>query len=212
MNDIQGSYNAAATDYHAILRDYHRADPFEKGALDYFSQLVADGSGGPVGDLGCGTGRITTYLAGRGMDVFGVDLTPGMIEVARREYPELRFEVGSLFDLDLKDGELAGALAWYSLVHTPREDLPAVFAELFRVLRPGGHLVHGFKVGDGSRHLTNAYGHDIDLEVYMYDVADVAGLLAGAGFAEVATLTRAALPSEKDAGQAAHIVRKPATP
>jgi SAM-dependent methyltransferase len=206
VNDIQGSYNAAATSYHAILRDYHREDPFEKGALDYFGQLVPDG---PVGDLGCGTGRITSYLAGQGMDVFGVDLTPGMIEVARREYPELRFEVGSLFDLDLKDGELAGALAWYSLVHTPREDLPAVFAELFRVLRPGGHLVHGFKVGAGSRHLTNAYGHSLDLKVYMYDVPDIAGLLASAGFAEVATLTRAALPAEKDKGQAALIVRKP---
>ncbi|WP_327634925.1 class I SAM-dependent methyltransferase [Kribbella sp. NBC_00482] len=205
MNDIQGSYNTAAADYHAILKDYHRTDPFEAGALHYFAALVD----GPVGDLGCGTGRITSYLAGRGMDVFGVDLTPGMIEVARREYPELRFEVGSLYDLDLKDGELAGALAWYSLVHTPREDLPAVFAELFRVLRPGGHLVHGFKVGDGGRHLENAYGHDIDLEVYMYDVADVAGLLASAGFAEVATLTRAALPKEKDPAQAALIVRKP---
>lgn len=209
MNDIQGSYNAAAADYHAILKDYHRQDPFETGALEYFAALVEDGL---VGDLGCGTGRITTYLAGRGLDVFGVDLTPGMIEVARREYPELRFEVGSLFGLDLKDGELAGALAWYSLVHTPREDLPAVFAELFRVVRPGGHLVHGFKVGSGSRHLSNGYGHDLDLEVYMYDVADVAGLLAGAGFAEVATLTRAPLPGEKDAAQAALLVRKPATP
>ena len=87
-----------------------------------------------------------------------------------------------------------------------------MFAELFRVLRPGGHLVHGFKVGAGSRHLSTGYGHDVDLEVYMYDVADVAGLLASAGFAEVATLTRAALPGEKDAGQAALIVRKPATP
>jgi SAM-dependent methyltransferase len=209
VNDIRGSYDRAAADYHAILRDYHRQDPFETGALEYFAALVEDG---PVGDLGCGTGRITTYLDGRGMDVFGVDLTPGMIEVARREYPELRFEVGSLFDLDLKDGELAAALAWYSLVHTPREDLPAVFAELFRVLRPGGHLLHGFKVGAGSRHLSNGYGHDLDLEVYMYDVADVAGLLAGAGFAEVATLTRAALPGEKDAAQAALLVRKPATP
>ncbi|TDW22305.1 class I SAM-dependent methyltransferase [Kribbella kalugense] len=209
MNDIQGSYNAAAAEYHAILKDYHRADPFEAGALDYFAALIEDG---PVGDLGCGTGRITTYLAQQGLDVFGVDLTPGMIEVAKREYPELRFEVGSLFDLDLKDGELAGALAWYSLVHTPREDLPAVFAELFRVLRPGGYLVHGFKVGVGDRHLSSAYGHDLDLEVYMQDPADVAGLLAAAGFAEVATLTRAALPGEKDAAQAALIVRKPATP
>ncbi|MGZ0145577.1 methyltransferase domain-containing protein [Kribbella sp. WER1] len=206
MNDIQGSYNTAAADYHAILKDYHRADPFEIGALDYFAALVSEG---PVGDLGCGTGRITTYLAGLGLDVFGMDLTPGMIEVARREYPELRFEVGSLFELALKDGELAAALAWYSLVHTPREELPTAFAELFRVLRPGGLLVHGFKVGEGSRPLTHAYGHDVDLQVYMYDVPQVAGLLAEAGFVEVATLTRAALPAEKDAGQAALIVRKP---
>lgn len=206
MNDIQGSYNTAAADYHAILKDYHRADPFEVGALDYFAALVQDG---PVGDLGCGTGRITSYLAGRSLDVFGVDLTPGMIDVARREYPELRFEVGSLFDLDLKDGELAAALAWYSLVHTPRAELPTAFAELFRVLRPGGVLVHGFKVGDGSRPLTQAYGHDVDLQVYMYAVPEIAELLADAGFVEVATLTRAALPAEKDAGQAALIVRKP---
>jgi SAM-dependent methyltransferase len=209
VNDIQGSYNAAAADYHAILKDYHHDDPFELGALEYFTRLVTDG---PVGDLGCGTGRITAYLAGRGLDVFGVDLTPGMIEVARREYPELRFEVGSLFGLDIKDDELAGALAWYSLVHTPREDLPKAFAELFRVLRPGGVLVHGFKVGDGHRPLTQGYGHDLDLEVFMYDTDDVAALLVAAGFVEVARLTRAALPGEKDAGQAALLVRKPATP
>ncbi|WP_427893072.1 methyltransferase domain-containing protein [Kribbella sp. GL6] len=209
MNDIQGSYTIAAADYHAILKDYHRADPFETGALDYFAAVVPEG---PVGDLGCGTGRITAYLAGLGLDVFGLDLTPGMIEVARREYPELRFDVGSLFELPLKDGELAGALAWYSLVHTPREELPTAFAELFRVLRPGGVLVHGFKTGEGNRPLTKAYGHDIDLQVYMYSVPDIADLLTTAGFVEVATLTRTPLPAEKDAGQAALIVRKPATP
>ena len=202
------SYDTVAADYHRILKDYLHTDPFERGALDYFASLVPVGS---VGDLGCGTGRVTVYLAGLGLDVFGVDLTPGMVEVARREYPELRFEVGSLFGLDLKDGELAGALAWYSLVHTPREDLPAVFAELFRVLEPGGYLVHGFKVGGHSRHLSNAYGHDLDLEVFTYDVADVTGLLRDAGFVEVATLTRAAFPMEKEA-QAAVIVRKPANP
>jgi SAM-dependent methyltransferase len=225
MNDIQASYNTAAADYHAILKDYHQADPFELGALDYFTRLVqpsgrgdsARGDGGrgdggrdgPVGDLGCGTGRITAHLAERGLDVFGIDLTPGMIEVARHEYPGLRFEVGSLFDLNLRDGELAGALAWYSLVHTPREDLPAAFAELFRVIRPGGHLLHGFKVGGGIRPLTHAYGHDINLEVHSFDLADITALLTTTGFTEVAALTRTAFPAEKDPAQAALILRKP---
>jgi SAM-dependent methyltransferase len=205
VNDIRGSYDIAAADYHAILKDYLRDHPYERPMLDLFAEVVP---AGPIGDLGCGTGRITTYLASLGLDAFGIDLTPGMIEVARREYPELRFEVGTLFDLDLKDGEMAGALAWYSLVHTPREDLPAVFAELYRVLQPGGYLVHGFKIGTGSRHLANAYGHDVDLEVYTFEPADVTELLRDAGFVEVATMTRAALPMEKEP-QGSVLVRKP---
>ncbi|MFI6826809.1 methyltransferase domain-containing protein [Kribbella sp. NPDC050241] len=202
---IETSYNTVAADYHRLLKDILLEQPSERPALDRFAELVGDG---PVGDLGCGTGRITAYLASLGLDVFGIDLSPGMVEVARQEYPDLRFEVGSLFDLDLKDDELAGALAWYSLVHTPREDLPAVFAEIFRVVRPGGYLVHGFKVGGGSRHLSHAYGHDVDLEVYTFDPADVSALLADAGFAEVVTMPRPQIPGEKDP-QAAVIVRKP---
>jgi len=205
IDSTRASYDTVAADYHEILKDDLQDNPGDRAALDLFAELVPSG---PVGDLGCGPGRITTYLAGRGLDAFGIDLSPGMVEIARGLYPELRFEVGSLFGLDLKDGELAGALAWYSLVHTPREDLPAVFAEIFRVLQPGGHLLHAFKVGTGGYHLANAYGHDLDLEVYRYDPVDVAGLLAEAGFVEVATLTRAAYDHEKQP-QAYLIVRKP---
>ncbi|MFD4664838.1 MULTISPECIES: class I SAM-dependent methyltransferase [Streptomyces] len=44
-------------------------------------------------------------------------------------------------DLDLADGSLGGIIAWYSIVHTPPELLPVVFAEFHRVLAPGGHLL-----------------------------------------------------------------------
>ena len=206
IDSTRASYDTVAADYHEILKDNLREHPFDRAALDLFAELVPSGL---VGDLGCGPGRITTYLASRGLDAFGIDLSPGMVEVARRLYPELRFEVGTLFDLDLKDGELAGALAWYSLVHTPREDLPAVFAELFRVLQPGGYLIHAFKVGSGTRHLSNGYGHDIDLDVYSHELADMSALLAEAGFTGAATLTRAAYDYEKQP-QAYLLVCKPA--
>ena len=203
---IETSYNTVAADYHELLKDILRESPYERFALDLLAELVPTG---PIGDLGCGTGRVTSYLASLGLDVFGIDLTPGMIEVARQQYPELRFDVGTLFDLPLKEGELAGALAWYSLVHTPREDLPVVFAELYRVLRPGGYLLHGFKVGSGSRHLTAAYGHEgLDLEVYRFEPADVMSLLAAAGFEEEVTMTRRGLWGEKEP-QAYLLVRKP---
>ena len=66
-------------------------------------------------------------------------------------------------DLPLGDASLGGALTWYSLIHTPTEQLPAVLAELARVLRPGGQLLVAFQAGDEPVHLRHAYGHDVRL-------------------------------------------------
>lgn len=56
----------------------------------------------------------------------GVDLSPGMVEVAGREHPHLRFDVGSMFSLDPPAGTLAGLVAFYPIIHIPDADLPAV--------------------------------------------------------------------------------------
>ncbi|MFE9404030.1 class I SAM-dependent methyltransferase [Streptomyces sp. NPDC006530] len=56
--------------------------------------------------MGCGTGRITAHLRELGLDVFGIDLSPGMVEVARRDHPGLRFDVGSMTDLGRRSGRL----------------------------------------------------------------------------------------------------------
>jgi hypothetical protein len=55
--------------------------------------------------------------------VFGIDLSPRMLAVARQSYPELRFNLGSMLDLDLPDGTLGGLVAWYSIIHIPDERL-----------------------------------------------------------------------------------------
>jgi SAM-dependent methyltransferase len=193
-NDIRGSYDVAAADYAKVLADDLAGNPYDRSMLDLFAELVVRGR---VGDLGCGPGRITTYLAGRGLDAFGIDLSPEMVAVARSSYPGLSFEVGDLFNLDLPDGGLGGALAWYSLVHTPPEDLAKVFAEIHRVLAPGGLLLHAFKVGTARYHLDHAYGHPLSLDVYQYQPADVAEVLTGAGFVEVASFTHAPTEREK---------------
>lgn len=194
-SDIQASYAVAAADYTKRLADDLAGNPFDRSMLDLFAELVT----GRVGDLGCGPGRITTYLKSLGLDAFGIDLSPEMVAIATAAYPDLSFEVGTLFDLDLPDGGLGGALAWYSLVHTPAEDLPKVFTEIHRVLAPGGLLLHAFKIGTGSYHLDQAYGHPLSLDVYRYQPEDLAEVLTGAGFTEVATFTHAQLPQEKQA-------------
>jgi SAM-dependent methyltransferase len=112
--------------------------------LAAFAEYVLASGGGLVADLGCGEGRIGAHLAGLGLDALGIDLSPALAIIARAAYPGLRFAVGSMHALPLRDGALGGAVSWYSVIHAAPDDLPAYFAEFARVLRPGGHLLAAY--------------------------------------------------------------------
>lgn len=190
VGETRRAYDTVAATYAARVDPEVSEFPLDRAALDAFAAYVLEDGGGPVADLGCGPGRVTAYLAGRGLDAFGVDLSPGMVEQARAAHPGLRFEVGDLAALPLDDGSLAGALAWYSLIHTPPERRLPVLAELCRVLRPGGRPVAAFQVGDERvRHL-GAYGHDVAMDGYRLPVAGVTVGLEEVGFEVTATLVR----------------------
>lgn len=125
LTETRAAYDTVAVDYARLIPDVVEG-PLDRGMLAAFAELV--GPGRPVLEVGCGTGRITAHLRGLGLDVAGVDLSPGMVEVARRRYPELRFEVGSMAELAAPDGGLAGLVAWYSIIQLPPEQLAAQLA------------------------------------------------------------------------------------
>ncbi|MFD5148261.1 class I SAM-dependent methyltransferase [Streptomyces sp. NPDC058401] len=200
LNSVRSSYDAVAADYAALLTGELAGKPLDRAMLAAFAEYVrgdGPGAGRAVADLGCGPGRVTAHLDGLGVRAFGVDLSPAMVAVARRTYPGLRFEVGSMAALDIADGVLGGVLAWYSTVHTPPSGLPALFAEFARVLAPGGHLLIAFKAGDRKLRLEHAYGHPVDLDVYWTPPEMISELLAGAGLVETARLVREPDASEK---------------
>lgn len=173
----RSSYDRVAADYAAHFRDGLADMPVERSVLSLFAEVVR----GPVLDVGCGTGIVTGELARLGIDVSGVDLSPGMLDMARRQLPELTFEVGSMLALPHADDAFAGVVAWYSTIHVPDPDLPAALAELARVLRPGGHLLLAFQVGEEPRHMTSALGHEIELVFHRRRPSRMAELLAVAG-------------------------------
>ncbi|MFY4719486.1 class I SAM-dependent methyltransferase [Streptomyces sp. LaBMicrA B280] len=173
-------YDTVAEDYAEHFANPLADKPLERALLAAFAEQV--GPGAAVADLGCGPGAVTGHLAALGVDAFGLDLSAAMLAVARREHPGLRFEQGSMLDLPLPDGGLAGAVSWYSSIHTPDERLPELFAELYRVLAPGGRLLLAFQTGTEPRRLANPWGHPVTLDFRRRRPEDVAGLLAGAGF------------------------------
>ncbi|MER5492316.1 class I SAM-dependent methyltransferase [Streptomyces sp. NPDC002490] len=159
LTAVRESYDTVAAAYAERVPDPTALDPLSRAVLAAFAELVRVGDRGPVADLGCGPGKVTAHLAGLGVPVFGVDVSPRMIELARGAHPGLRFSVGSMAALEVGDGSLGGVLAHYSTHHTPPELLPEVFAEFHRVLAPGGQVLLVGHVGAGERlRPTRAYG------------------------------------------------------
>jgi ubiquinone/menaquinone biosynthesis C-methylase UbiE len=191
------AYDTVAVDYAELLRDELQARPLDRFALAAFVELVQEAGGGPVADLGCGPGRVTAHLASLGLPAFGIDLSQAMVAEARKSYPDLRFDQGSMASLKLDDGELVGIVAWYSIIHTPPDHQPQLFAEFYRVLRPGGHLLVAFQIGDERVHLERAYGHDLSLDAYRLSPDLVTEQLEAAGFVVSARLTRKPTGREK---------------
>lgn len=178
--------------------------------LASFAELVQAAGGGPVADLGCGPGRATAYLCSLGLDVFGIDLSPEMVALARQAHPGLRFDEGSMNALDVADGALGGVLARYSIIHTPPEHVPEVFGEFHRVLAPGGHLLIAFQASDGPLVPVQAFDHKVSL-AYRWSPDRIVGLMLDAGLVEVARLLREPGETERF-GQAYVLVRKPVQP
>lgn len=179
------AYDAVAVLYADLFRDELDGLPLDRSVLAAFADSVRAAGGGPVGDLGCGPGRVTAHLRELGLDAFGVDLSPVMIELARREYPELRFELGTMTALELADGELAGILSWYSVIHAEPAELPSYFAEFRRVLAPGGYLLLAFFEGGPL----TVFDHKV-APAWRWPVDELVELAGAAGFTEVGRMLR----------------------
>ncbi len=151
----------------------------ERSLLTLFAELA---SGGRTADVGCGPGQVTAFLHEQGLDVFGVDLSPGMIEQARTNFPGLHFELGSMAALEQPDSSLSGLVAWFSAIHVPDVQLPGVLAEFRRVLITGAPLLLAFQVGDGPKHVSRAWGSEIDLTIHRRTPQTVSAMLGEAGF------------------------------
>src|SRR5205823_12308301 len=151
INQLQDSYDQVAGEY--TTRIFHELEhkPLDRTLLDRFAGEVRDL--GPVCDIGCGPGHIARYLHERGVNVLGVDLSPRMVEQARRLNPGIEFQQGNMSCLDVPDEAWAGIAAFYSIIHIPRAEVISVLREFRRVLRPGGLLLLAFHQGQEIIHV-----------------------------------------------------------
>ena len=181
---VRATYDTVADEYAARVGDELDDKPFDRWLLERLAAL-ADGT--PIADVGCGPGHVAFHLAAAGGDVTGYDLSPGMVAVARRRYPELPFEVGDLTDLPARtSGPGWGAIvAWYSLIHLAASELPPAIALLTAALRPGGRLAAAVHLGDGVRHVTSWWDLEVDLDAAFHRREALLVAFEAAGLVEV---------------------------
>ncbi|OXM71737.1 class I SAM-dependent DNA methyltransferase [Amycolatopsis vastitatis] len=202
--DPAAPYDTVAVQYAEFVRDIWDDHPLDRAAWTAFADSVR--GRGPVADLGCGPGHLTAHLRALGLDVFGVDLSPAMIELARAAEPALRFEVGSMTALDVPDASLAGILTWYSVIHMPPAEVPGVFAEFTRTLAPGGHVLLGCFESDGGP--VTEFDHKVTT-AYRWPLDELASMAATAGLTEAGRMYRAHAEGERPFRQGRLFLRKP---
>ena len=193
------AYDLTADAYVAAIGTRIRAGieaELDRSLLATFAEQFPKGAA--VADIGCGPGRVAVLLAAEQLDVVGIDLSPAMLAIARAAHPDVRFEEGELTSLPVADETLHGAVYWYSIIHTPPENLPLVWGELSRVLVPGGHALVAFQAGSGEAVHRSAVGTQaVSLTNYRHDPDEVVKDLVDAGFVVEPPVVRpAALPHE----------------
>jgi SAM-dependent methyltransferase len=194
VDRTRATYDAVAEAYADAFSSELDGKPLDRALLDGFAELCR--AGGPVYDLGCGPGHVTRYLAERGVDARGLDLSPEMVRIARARHPLLAFEIGSMTALDAPGGSWAGAVALYSIIHLTPDERRLAFREISRALRPGGWLLVAFHVSaadhptGSSVHLDTWFGASVDLTAHFLEPGDILGELRDAGLEVRARLDR----------------------
>ncbi|NYI05077.1 class I SAM-dependent methyltransferase [Allostreptomyces psammosilenae] len=209
LSATREAYDAAASTYAQLFRGALRDRPLDRAMLSAFAEVVNAGGNGRVADLGCGPGDVTAHLDELGLEAFGVDASPVMIELARQAHPGLRFDVGSMAALDIADGVLGGVLSRWSIIHTPPRELPVIVAEFHRVLAPGGHLLLGFWAGDDPSHPPQVFDHAV-APAYRWSPDHLAAMLRESGLTEVARMVREPQPADRRQFQEVHLLARKA--
>jgi len=179
-HSIRESYDRIAGEYARRIFDELEHKPLDRELLNRFAAQTA--GRGQVCDMACGPGQVARYLHHLGVNVFGLDLSPRMLEQARRLNPSIVFREGDMMALEIADRALAGIVAFYAIVNIPKQSLPVIFGAMARVLEPGGLLLLAFHVGDEAIQEKELWGQPISMDFFLLPPVSIQYQLEAAGF------------------------------
>jgi ubiquinone/menaquinone biosynthesis C-methylase UbiE len=198
------TYNATAESYAATRIDELSKKHFDRLILKEFAQLNKDK--GTCADFGCGPGQTTKFLFDADVnDIIGIDISPEMVNVARRIFPYIKFETGDLLALPYKENYFASAVAFYAIVHFDYDQIAKAFKEVNRVLKKDAHFLFSFHVGEETVHFDQANGIDVDIDLHFLQTNQILKLLDDNNFRMIDTVERLPYPDVEYATKRAYV-------
>lgn len=143
MKGVQEYYDRTAAEWAANGYDDQAYLP----CLDEFLSLLP--AGGRVLDLCCGAGYETGRIRARGFDALGLDFSGESLKIARERNPDIPFYQGDMLEDYAHIGMVDGILLSAGLVHVETADLPRAFAQMAKVVKPGGYVLASIREGRG---------------------------------------------------------------
>ncbi len=206
--EVQQSYDQLAAEYTKRIANELEHKPFDREWLVRFAaQLKGQGK---VADIGCGPGHVASFLHQQGLEIIGLDLSAEMVAQAAKLSPQIIFEQADMFALPVADQTWVGLVAFYSIIHAPRQKVVELLQEFRRVLVPGGLLLLAFHRGQEIRHLEELWGEKVSLDFIFFERKEMEQYLQVAGFELVETLERAPYPEvEAETHRVYILARKP---
>ena len=177
------SYDVLAHNYSKKLLNELDYKPNDKLLLDNFCKTVLNHNNEAIAlDIGCGPGHVANYMVNGALKTIGIDLSSGMIEQAKINFPHVDFQIANMLQLPFQDNSIDGIVAFYSIIHLEKEDIPKAIQEFHRILKNNGLIIISFHKGNEIRHMEQLFDiNNINLDFHFLEDEDIIRELISVG-------------------------------
>mgnify|MGYP003394220504 CR=1 FL=1 len=174
--NLKETYNKIAESWH---KDHQSDDWWIKGTNKFADFL---NNSGLVLDVGCGGGTKSKYLISKGLNVIGIDISEGMIDIAKKEVPQGEFMVMDLSEVNSLEEMFDGIFMQAVLLHIPKKDAQIILEKIVGKLKNSGYVYIAVKEKlpngiDEEVKVDNDYGYEYKRFFSYYTIEELKSYL-----------------------------------
>jgi ubiquinone/menaquinone biosynthesis C-methylase UbiE len=167
--------------YNLIAKRYSKTFSKPTSYIEDFLKLLP--ARGKILDLGCGVGVDSGFAASKGFIVTGIDLSKGMLKIAKSKYTNVDFHLGDMRKIKFPNGYFDGIIASFSLIHITKKELPEIIEKINKLLKSNGLLYIALQAGKTREIFINEpFYHNKKLFLNVISSREIKKLLKENGF------------------------------